>query len=213
MYLSRIVLDTQRRETMRALASPRMLHGAVEQSTGMPDSRSLWRIDWLAGVCYLLVLSHEAPDLAHIAKQFGPIDAECPFETKCYDPLLERLREGQAWRFRLCANPVHSSAQGPGKRGKVFAHVTREQQKQWLLARAASCGFALAEDGFDVVNSQWVEFPKRDEGGRSVTLRTATFEGKLTIEDAGLFQKTLLCGVGRAKAYGCGLLTIAPIKE
>ena len=70
----------------------------------------------------------------------------------------------------------------------------------------------MAEDEFDVVNSQWLEFPKRDEGGRTVTLRTATFEGELTIADMGLFQKTLLCGVGRAKAYGCGLLTIAPIK-
>ena len=212
MYLSRIALDTKKRETMRALASPQLLHGAVEQSFGRERRRNLWRIDWLGETCYLLVLSTERPDFMHIADQFGYPALQWPFETKEYGPLLERLRLGQIWRFRLCANPVRSSCKEKDKasgRGKVFAHVTQEQQRQWLLARVETCGFALEENAFDIVHTQWLKFHKGRDGSREIMLRTATFEGVLTISDLELFKQTLLFGIGRAKAYGCGLLTIA----
>ena len=61
MYLTRIALDLNRRETLRALASPHVIHGAVESSVPPGESekreRNLWRIDYLEPNCYLLVLS------------------------------------------------------------------------------------------------------------------------------------------------------------
>jgi CRISPR system Cascade subunit CasE len=212
MYLSRIALNESRRETMEALTSPQLLHGAVEQSFDGSRKRNLWRVDWLGGACYLLVLSSGQPHLSHIAEQFGYPQTEKPWDTKSYDKLLTRLQAGQTWQFRLRANPVRNSFQDQDKdlgRGKVFAHVTQAQQKQWLLSRAEACGFTLAEDEFDVVHTQWVKFRKGTDGSREVTLRTATFEGMLTITDAERFQQALLSGIGRAKAYGCGLMTIA----
>jgi CRISPR system Cascade subunit CasE len=216
MYLSRIALDTRRRETMRALAFPQILHGAVESSfsynTGDQRERVLWRVDWLYGVCYLLVLSPTCPDFAGIAKQFGCPQGEQAWETKDYSHLLARLQTGRVWQFRLCANPVRSSFkekdEGTG-RGKVFAHVTQEQQRQWLLTRAENCGFALADGAFDVVHTEWLKFHKNKKSDHEVTLRKATFEGVLTISDDKRFKQALIAGVGRSKAYGCGLLTIA----
>ena len=41
-----------------------------------------------------------------------------------------------------------------------------------------------------------------------VTLRKAIFEGVLRVTDAELFTRTLTEGIGRAKAYGNGLLTL-----
>jgi len=35
------------------------------------------------------------------------------------------------------------------------------------------------------------------------------FEGFLTVTDPNLFVASLVCGIGRAKAYGCGLMLIA----
>ena len=212
MYLSRIMLNTKKRETMRALSLPNVLHGAVEQSFSEKEKRKLWRIDWLNEARNLLVLSEEAPDFTHISKQFGYPSSESPWEIKDYHLLLSRLQAGQDWHFRLCANPVRSSFKKKDKasgRGKVFAHVTQEQQRQWLLMKAETCGFILKEDEFDVVHTQWFKFNKGNDSQREVTLRTATFEGKLTIANLESFKQTLLSGVGRAKAYGCGLLTIA----
>ena len=220
MYLSRIALNVELRATMRALASPQILHGAVEgafpRAPAGARSRKLWRLDMLNGRYYLLVLSAQQPDFSRLAAQFGCPDANRPWETKSYNPLLARLAAGQIWRFRLRANPVRSSfrdRKDTSGRSQVHAHVTQDQQKQWLLKRAQPHGFLLAEDAFDIVHTEWKRFRKSDGSGRLVTLRTAAFEGILTISDCERFRQALLCGIGRAKAYGCGLLTVAPLGE
>jgi CRISPR system Cascade subunit CasE len=214
MYLSRIELDTNNRETLRVLSSPQVLHAAVENCYPylLKDSspRKLWRVDRLNGRIYLLLLSLGKPDFAHFASQFCSSDAQG--ESKPYDALLSRVSAGQRWQFRLRANPVHSVKDGANTsgRGKVYAHVTVEQQKGWLRQRAQSCGFELTVgdnvESFDITQSDQLRFRRQD---KFVTLGVATFEGMLRITDAGLFVKTLTEGVGRAKAYGCGLLTIA----
>ena len=62
MYLTRVAIDTKRRETMRALASPGILHGAVERCFTGERKRRLWRIDALQHGTYVLILSEDAPD-------------------------------------------------------------------------------------------------------------------------------------------------------
>ena len=208
MYLSRIVLDTKLRVTMAALASPNRMHGAVESCFQGEKQRNLWRIDWLSGQCYLLIASAQRPDMAGRATQFG---SQMAGESKAYDPLLAKVKDGQGWHFRLCANPVHSATgeqQSGGARGKVYAHVTQLQQKQWLMDRAEKHGFALDPDGFEVVHSQWLRFRKGREPTHEVSLLRVTFEGLLRVIDAERFKETLITGIGREKAYGCGLLTI-----
>lgn len=220
MYLSRIELNTRRQSTMNALASPQKLHATVE--SGFPHSirkdenvRNLWRIDKLGNELNLIVLSNGKPDFTHIVEQFGWPGAEQKWETKNYTPLLERIEAGQRWQFRLRANPVHSVKQAssleeqkPAKRGKVYAHVTVRQQEQWLLDRAEKYGFRLQEGSFCVVQREVRQFIRQR---KRVTLGIATFEGILEVVDAALFTNTLTCGIGRAKAYGCGLLTIAKV--
>lgn len=51
------------------------------------------------------------------------------------------------------------------------------------------------------------------KGGRGprVTFHSATYEGRLRITDPALFTPRLLEGIGPSKAYGCGLLTLAPL--
>ena len=208
MYLSRVELQPARRDTMLALANLQLLHGAIEQSFPGERKRRLWRLDWLDSRCWLLVLSQQKPDFTGVLTRFGDPSIPAVWETKPYDPLLEQLQKGQCWRFRLKANPVRSAYSGTAgeKRGKVMAHVTPVQQKQWLLTRAETMGIALEDEAFDVVHTQWYSFNKGQR--QKVTLRTASFEGVLTITDAQRFRDTLQTGVGRAKAYGCGLMTV-----
>lgn len=215
MYLSRIELDTSRRETIRALGSPYVMHGAIENCYHkLPDqepSRKLWRLDRLESKLYLLLLSVDKPDFAGFITQFCSPDVNG--ESKPYDRFLAGVRAGQYWRFRLRANPVHSVRTGivPSCRGKVYAHVTVQQQKQWLQKKAACCGFGFAnsdaEDrSFDVVESETLRFNRQN---KYVTLGVATFEGVLRVTDSEVFTRALTNGIGRAKAFGCGLLTIA----
>ena len=46
-------------------------------------------------------------------------------------------------------------------------------------------------------------------GERRVTLGVATFEGVLEVTDPDALRRALTHGIGRGKAYGCGLMTLA----
>jgi CRISPR system Cascade subunit CasE len=47
-------------------------------------------------------------------------------------------------------------------------------------------------------------------GPHRVVLQTATFEGLVRVVNPDTASRTLLQGVGPGKAYGCGLITLAP---
>lgn len=203
MYISRVALDTANRRTMKALASPSILHGALESSFPGERKRDLWRLDNLSGQLYMLILSEDKPDLTGFCEQFSP---EIKWETADYGKLLAGIKNGACKRFRLTANPTVSVSKNKGERGKVFAHITAEHQREWLMNKSAANGFMLTEDSFDIVQSKWKRFYKA--GSKYVTLLSVTYEGILEITDEELFRNALVNGIGRGKAYGMGLLTV-----
>lgn len=213
MFMTRMELDSSRRSTMRALASPNIIHGAIERSFPGPRERRLWRIDRLAGKNYLLLLSSTVPDLTSVMEQFGPEEREARWECRAYDPFLARLAEGDICRFRLAANPTYSSApKKKEERGTIHAHITPDYQAEWLLRKSGGCGFSLAREQFVTVSSRWLRFRRREQQGHA-TLFEAVFDGILTITDADTFRRTLIKGIGRGKAFGMGLLTVARLRS
>ncbi|MCS0601592.1 type I-E CRISPR-associated protein Cas6/Cse3/CasE [Streptomyces sp. LP11] len=48
--------------------------------------------------------------------------------------------------------------------------------------------------------------------GTDVRFTRATFDGRLRITDLAAFRRTLTHGMGKSKAYGCGLMTLAPVR-
>ena len=205
MYMTRMELDPCRRDTVRALASPGMFHGAIESAFPGERRRRLWRVDELNGRSYLLLVSGEEPDLTRAAEQFAPPGAG--WETKNYQPFLNALADGGVWRFRLAANPTISAPSHSQARGKVYAHVTAAQQKNWLLTRAEKHGFSLSDETFDITRRGVLSFRKEAQQ-RPVTLGVCVFEGLLTVTDALLLRKALTEGIGRGKAYGQGMMTL-----
>ena len=221
MYLTRMKLDPSKRNTMLALRSPNMIHGAVEQAFSGGRERRLWRLDSLGGLPNLLLLSTDKPNLSNADVQFGTGDG---WETLPYEPLLNRVTVGSRWHFRLTANPTFSEPQGPGRRGKIHAHITPNCQEKWLLEQAESHGMEIEHkrfprvEGVDddqteqiallVTGSKWYRFFKEGKSA-PVSLLAVSYEGILTVTDADLFRKTMTEGIGRGKAYGMGLLTVA----
>lgn len=232
MFLSRCELNSARRGAKHLLASPQKMHGAVEASfpsgsdqPGMPAPRRLWRIDEGSPNPLLYVVSDSPPDFTHIEEQAG-WPTQPSWAVADYSPLLDGLETGQVWEFRLTANPVHNARTGKDERGKRFAHVTAAQQEGWLKKRAEKIGVAFdvgvaqpnpdeAAEGnspvsFRVNERRLMKFRKRDN---SVTIRKARFDGVLRVTDPQLLRDALTNGVGPAKAYGCGLLTLVPVGD
>lgn len=205
MYLSRIPLDIQRRKTQIALVSPNKIHGAVENAFLEKQNRNLWRIDTLKNQTYLMILSSCKPDLEKIAQQFGYPDHSG--ESKAYEGLLNQIQQGSTWRFRLVANPTHSIPNAEG-RGKVVAHTSKKYQLEWLEKQSQKNGFALLPESTGVRSSNWKIFQKQN-AKQKVHILEVAFEGKLRVENVESFKSALINGIGREKAYGMGMLTIA----
>lgn len=215
MYLTRCGINPARRGARRLLASPQRLHAAVQ--AGFPPSdtcdRVLWRLDTSDHRSDLFIVSRHQPDLSHLVEQAGWPTTQT-WETREYAPLLDHLMRGQRWAFRLTANPVRSVPRPEG-RGQIKAHVTVAQQQEWFLRRAPQLGIevpisSLGVPEVIVKDRRTARFERREAaGGRDVTVVMATFDGVLDIAEPDLLRRALIGGVGRAKAYGCGLLTLA----
>lgn len=188
-----------------ALASPNKFHGAVESCFGSREDRKLWRIDQLNGEHYLMIVSPEKPKLTSIKSQFGyPKE---PDEIKSYEALLDRIEEGSVWQFRLTANPTHSVKREGEQRGKVVAHISEKYQMEWLYKKAEQNGFSVLSEGSCIISSNWKSFYKKNGSGK-VKLQETTYQGILKVENTDLFRRALSGGIGRAKSYGMGLLTV-----
>lgn len=101
MYLSRVQLDQTRKDVHRELNQLGAYHGYVEaafpQDQGLATrTRHLWRIDYLRGRKYLLVVSKEKPDPSALGRYGVPGTVE----IRDYDPFLSRLQAGHIYRFR-----------------------------------------------------------------------------------------------------------------
>ncbi|MDQ0994744.1 type I-E CRISPR-associated protein Cas6/Cse3/CasE [Streptomyces sp. V3I7] len=170
-------------------------------------------------------------------------DPENPgWHTRSYKPFLDRLTTGQHWGFRLTANPVHTIRRTDDEPKKITAHLTPTHQRGWLLDpdRQARCGFRILQkpdserllpdstapggaaqgDRHELAVSDMrpLSFDKSrghdgKRRGKPVTVVTVTFDGRLEVTDPTALRRALTQGIGRARAYGCGLLTLAPINQ
>ena len=93
------------------------------------------------------------------------------------------------------------------KRGIVYAHSVERFQRDWFKNRTEKNGFHVEDRDLAIVQSQWVQFTKRQEGNR-VSFISVTYEGILTVMDKDAFVRVLTEGIGREKAYGMGMLTV-----
>ncbi|WP_412538630.1 type I-E CRISPR-associated protein Cas6/Cse3/CasE [Longispora sp. K20-0274] len=221
MYLSRFRFNTARRGARQLLSTPQAMHAAVLSGFADPTGhtrdgqRTLWRVDQADHDTLLYIVSPGQPDLTHLEEQAG-WPSTPTWVTRPYAGLLNSLSAGQAWAFRLTANPVRDGRpKDPTVPTQRFGHVTVAQQTQWLLDRTERCGFTISKnaDGVPdvIVHARTQRAFTRRAGQSPVTLATATYDGILEVIDADALRHTMIAGLGHAKAYGCGLLTLAPL--
>lgn len=225
MFLTQFDINMGRRDARRLIGSPERVHAAVlgcfpPGQSSTDQGRVLWRLDHGAQShdVHLMIVSPLRPDLRALNEQSG-WETGSPGRTANYDEFLSGLKQGQAWRFRLNANPtVTLRPSGEGRqRGKRHAHVTAAQQLQWLVDRAGRFGFRIPPDSANepsatVTGRDLLRFRRGTDGtGRTVTLSKATFDGVLEVHNANALRHALVQGIGPAKGYGCGLMTLAPL--
>lgn len=234
LYLSRLCLDGHTRAVRRELADCQALHrtllGAFPALVlGAAGARErfglLYRVEAVGedGAVPLLAQSRVAPDWSRLPPGYlrPTWDAVEGYAVKPLDQFYAGLRAGMALRFRLRANPTkrvsprNEAERDPRWHGKRVELQREGDQLAWLVRKGEAGGFRLltvatsreipdvrATHGLNVTG-------KRATTGR-LTFGSVLFEGRLAIADAKPFHRTLTEGIGSGKAYGFGLLSVAP---
>lgn len=167
--------------------------------------------------CFLYRAEEEAPSRFLIVSTVPPEDPEglWQFESKPFEP---ELSVGDALHFSLRVNPAVTWRDGKTTRradvvmkakkklDSAERHQTIDREalvRDWLeprlMERGASLG-ACALLGWQV--------KRHRAGSRFHNVAVADLEGVLTVTDPGAVTSVLFEGLGKARAYGCGLLLV-----
>lgn len=148
-------------------------------------------------------------------------------EPKPYTP---QLAAGQTLVFSLRANPIITITDENWKKSRHdvvmwekkrigFKALPKDERPleqaivqktciHWLEQRAGKLGFKLHTDSVLVDGYQQHESHSK-QAKSSIRYSTVDFQGVLTVTDSDLFLKeALLKGIGKAKAFGCGLMLV-----
>ncbi|MBO0719534.1 MAG: type I-E CRISPR-associated protein Cas6/Cse3/CasE [Blastocatellia bacterium] len=241
MYLSKLSLNPRSRAVRRDLADCHELHRTLLSAFPQAQTEAardefglLYRIDasLRTGAVTAIVQSQIAPNWHQLPDDYL-LDIENNPACKAVDGAYEALREGRQLVFRLRANPTRKidTKTGPdGKKnnGKRVEIRGEENQIAWLHRKADMHGFRLIRLRVNpgIVNVRVAPENKvfgwrggngedKDANGgarRRLTFGAVLFEGLLEITDMERFKQTLADGIGSGKAYGFGLLSIAPAR-
>jgi len=204
------------------------------------DPRFLFRIDNSVeddgprGI--ILVQSDLAPDWDYAFHNARILLAAEP-QSRQYNPTF---RAGEDLRFRIRVNlskksrehrkqesertDVYGRPKSQGKRVALTWEKDRGPEvavQEWFTSKAKRCGFSLCD--FRMLHLGWVvgyrskaktqrEESSDKNSGRQMRFRSALLEGTLAVTDAPVFAQAVASGIGSAKAFGFGLLSIAPIR-
>ena len=201
---------------------PDFLQPYVPGDLGKPDvhekrtesSGFLFRIDPVpGGNPVILVQSGNRPDWQYAFQNAQYLLAGPVPEPQSFAP---QFAVGERFRFGLKANPVrhacklskHASGApiDPKWIGKRIP-VPPESLGEWLMRHGERSGFEVASITTPIPG--YVYFNKgQGEGQR---LRSVLYEGVLCVKNPVPFANAVQSGIGRGKAFGFGLLSLARI--
>ena len=211
-YLSKLSLNPHSRQVQRELGDPYQLHRTIMRGfpVTLPENeRVLYRLDAIPqrSELVLLVQSIYQPDWAPLfdADQ-GRYLLEVPGMPKVLKP---NLPVGSVLRFRLRANPTVKKQREDHKNGNRVPLVREDEQIEWLKRKGEQHGFQVMQiqvSGNDELSS-W----KKEEGQvHKLHFYAVQFDGILQVTDADKLVAAVEAGIGSAKGFGFGLLSLAP---
>lgn len=206
LYLSKLTLQIEHPVVVRAVGDLHALHRLILQ--GYPDAadggtgRVLFRLELPrrpSEVPALIVQSDRFPD-------WTPLETlACIEGPKAWSPTFTA---GQNLRFRLRATPTKATTFDKGTPKEAHRRIglyTEEEQRQWLTRKASESGFRALT--VDLRKIGWQS--GRKPGGGVIRHHAVEYDGVLQIADTTTFAAALTGGIGPAKGFGYGLLSLA----
>lgn len=205
MNIYKITLNSSSPAAMRDVEDVNQMHKSLSRLFSESDERVTssdvqWRLEPVAnkdGNPVVLVHCEAPPNFDRFTEKDWAVSIDGPVSTK---RLLQVSKVGARLRFRLRANPIRRNE------GKPFAIVDAKGQAGWLQKKAVAHGFRI--DDLQITQSGLIRAKK---GGANMFFNNALFEGILTVTDEAQFERAISGGIGRSKAFGFGMLSVAVI--
>lgn len=145
-------------------------------------------------------------------------------------PYQPKITNGERLKFTLRANPVNKRRENGklkeyglimdakhqlAKQNKLCSHdysldeLIHKKGIEWLNRKGNDHGFIVEQWQVKTQNDN--AYTAEAKNKRPFIIRTLDFSGYLTVTDHISFENALLKGIGPAKAFGCGLLSIAKV--
>ena len=204
MYLSKLKLNPNNTQVQRDVGKPYQLHATLARGFGDDEVRVLWRLEIPSPLesPIVLVQSHTSPDWTEVEAKFDSYFEEKKVQTYQF---LDSLKEGDSLRFLLKANP---SAKREKKRHAILDPL---KQIEWIKRKGKAGGFDLLACQLMGEERQHI-YKHDDDEPATITILSVTFTGILKITKLDSFLDIIKNGVGPAKGFGHGLLSIAPVR-
>lgn len=213
LWLTRITLNPRNSDVRRDLGSATALHQTLMRlfpdSLGPQPRRTagvLFRIEEQGTTYSVLMQSALEPRLEELPHHYGSALA------KPLTPLLSRLQPGTTLRYRIAANAVRRLGKNPttpkGRPGQILP-LHGADAEEWWRRQADACGLTL----HSVLVTPLPDARGTRTGRHRILHARTRFDGTATITDSGLLRQKIIDGIGRGKAYGCGLLSVAPMLD
>lgn len=201
IYLSQLILNVKSPQVQRELRTPYEMHRTL--SHAFPDdakvyaeARCLFRVEESNGKSpVVLVQSRIQPKWDSVIKHAPRYLVQEP-RVKTTEFILT---EGQRFAFRLHANPTVK------REGKRIPLRQEQEQITWLQRKGTMHGFQLRQ----VRVRQDLRIQGQTADGHTAYHEGVTFDGLLQVTDAEVLQQALESGIGSAKGFGFGLLSLA----
>ena len=209
LWLARIRPDRRRKEVRKDLRDIVSLHHTVMKlfpdgigNQARRQAGVLFRLDETATGWHLLVQARIEPDPARLPEGYRS------FELRKLQPLLDVLRPGMTVHYRLAGNASKRRADaGDRKRGPVVP-LNGAEIDNWWTRRAQAAGLTVIAGRSETLDS--VSGESRTGKVRHAITR---FDGVAVVTDADAVREAIVTGIGRGKAFGCGMLSLAPARR
>ena len=222
MYLSRLFLNPRSRQVQREIARPYEMHRTMMRA--FPDyisdaERVLFRLEIQprSGMPVVLVQSVLLPHWDYLQRPGSSYLLElqnCPAGVT-ENPQLKtfelRLGRGQNLLFRLRGNPTVKKDREGEKQGRRVGLYREEEQLGWLKRKLEDAGAELVSARLS--SDSKVDLQLYVENILHKTeLLSVQFDGVLTVRTPEKLVQAIQSGIGPAKGFGFGLLSLAPLK-
>ncbi len=185
-----------------AIKDPYSLHIAVYSLFEDIRSREEKQQDIPSGILYadkggdfhsrqILLLSNRQPN----TPEHGELRSK-----KIADSFLDY----EHYRFEVVMNPTKRE----NLSRKIIALRTREEIAAWFIEKSSQWGFAVSPEHLEVRD---ITIKRFEKSGQTITQGQAHLVGRLTVTDKEKFKQSFQTGIGRGRAFGCGLLQIVPL--